>query len=142
VERALREAGAEMIALRPGGGDFGAQAGRVVDLETPFVFVGNNAYGGGRAAVTVRARLDGGRLGVLTAKATTRREALRVAALAAFGRLDDASAIWRGEPAEVTAETGSPSVLVSLDGEIVRLETPLRYRSRPGALVVIAPAAG
>jgi diacylglycerol kinase family enzyme len=60
--------------------------------------------------------------------------------LAPFGRLDDASAIWRGEPAEVTVETRSRSVLVSLDGEIVRLETPLRYRSRPGALVVIASA--
>jgi diacylglycerol kinase family enzyme len=112
-----------------------------VDLETPFVFVGNNAYGGEGVAASERARLDGGRLGVLTAKATTRREALRVAVRAAFGRLDDASAIWRGEPAEVTVETRSPSLLVSLDGEIVRLETPLRYRSRPGALMVIAPAA-
>ena len=111
------------------------------DLETPFVFVGNNAYGGGGVAASQRARLDGGRLGVVTAKATTRREALRVAVLAAFGRLDDASATWRGEPAEVTVDTRSRSVLVSLDGEIVRLETPLRYRSRPGALVVIAPAA-
>ena len=51
-----------------------------VDLETPFVFVGNNAYGGEGVAASERARLDGGRLGVLTAEATTRREALRVAA--------------------------------------------------------------
>jgi diacylglycerol kinase family enzyme len=31
------------------------------------------------------------------------------------------------------------SLLVSVDGEVVRLQTPLDYRSRPGALVVIAP---
>ena len=49
--------------------------------------------------------------------------------------------MWRGEPAEATVETAAASLLVSLDGEVVRLETPLRYRSRPGALVVIAPAA-
>jgi diacylglycerol kinase family enzyme len=110
-----------------------------LDLETPFVFIGNNAYGGEGVGASERARLDGGRLGVLTAEATTRREALRIALLAASGRLDDTPAVWRGEPAEVTVETGAASLLVSLDGEVVRLETPLRFRSRPGALLVIAP---
>jgi diacylglycerol kinase family enzyme len=116
-------------------GDDGA-----VDLETPFVFVGNNAYGGEGVATSERARLDAGRLGVITAEATTRGEAVRLAVLAALGRLDDASAVWRGEPAEATVETGARSLLVSLDGEVVRLEAPLRYRSRPSALVVLAPA--
>jgi diacylglycerol kinase family enzyme len=105
------------------------------------VFVGNNAYGGDGVAASQRARLDGGRLGVITAQTTTRREAMRIALLAALGRLDDAPGIWRGEPAEATVETTVASLLVSLDGEVVRLETPLRYRCRPGALVVIAPAA-
>ena len=117
-------------------GDDGA-----VDLETSFVFVGNNAYGGDGVAASQRAGLDGGRLGVITAETTTRREAMRIALQAALGRLDDAPGIWRGEPAEATVETAVASLLVSLDGEVVRLETPLRYRSRPGALVVIAPAA-
>jgi diacylglycerol kinase family enzyme len=116
-------------------GDDGA-----VDLETPFVFVGNNAYGGEGVAAFERARLDGGRLGVITAEATTRREAVRLALLAALRRLDSAPAVWRGEPAEATVETGAGSLLVSLDGEVVRLQPPLHYRSRPGALVVLAPA--
>ena len=116
-------------------GDDGA-----VDLETPFVFVGNNPYGGEGVGGLRRERLDTGRLGVLTAAATSRREALRIAALAALGRLDDASAVWRGEPAAVRVETAAASLLVSLDGEVVRLQTPLHYRSRPGALVVIAPS--
>jgi diacylglycerol kinase family enzyme len=115
-------------------------AGRLA-AETPFVFVGNNVYGGEGVRASQRARLDGGRLGVLTAEATTRREALRVALLAALGRLDDSSAVWRGEPAELTVETAAASLLVSLDGEVVRLQTPLHYRSRPAALVVIAPPA-
>ena len=115
-------------------GDDGA-----LDLETPFVFVGNNAYGGDGVPASGRARLDSGRLGVLTAETTTRRQALRIAMLAALGRFD-ASGIWRGEPAELTVDTAAASLLVALDGEVVRLETPLRYRSRPGALVVIAPA--
>ena len=49
-------------------------------------------------------------------------------------------AVWRGEPTEAIIEAAAPSLLVSLDGEVVRLETPLAYRSRPGALVVIGPA--
>jgi diacylglycerol kinase family enzyme len=110
-----------------------------IALETPFVFVGNNEYGGEGARPGERARLDGGRLDVLTAEATTRRHAIRIAALAAMGRIDAASAVWRGEPVELTVATDRASLPVSLDGEVERLETPLRYRSRPGALVVIGP---
>jgi diacylglycerol kinase family enzyme len=29
---------------------------------------------------------------------------------------------------------------VALDGEVVTLETPLRFRTRPGALKVLVPA--
>jgi diacylglycerol kinase family enzyme len=109
-------------------------------LETPFVFVGNNVYAGQGLAAPGRERLDAGCLGVLTVRATTRREALRVAAVGALGRLDDAGSVWRGEPSELTVETDSPSQLVSLDGEVVRMDTPLAFRSRPRALIVLAPA--
>ena len=110
-----------------------------IALETPFVFVGNNAYGGDGVGSAQRARLDAGKLGVITADATTRRQAIRVAALVALGRAD-ASGVWRGESAELSVETDRASLLVALDGEVERLETPLAYRSRPGALVVIGPA--
>jgi diacylglycerol kinase family enzyme len=110
-----------------------------IELETPFVFVGNNAYGGDGAGPGQRARLDGGSLGVITAEATTRGQAIRVAALVAIGRLEDASSVWRGESAELSVETDRASLLVALDGEVERLDSPLAYRSRPGALVVIGP---
>jgi diacylglycerol kinase family enzyme len=115
-------------------GDDGA-----IDIETPFVFVGNNVYRAEGPGALARDRLDGARLGVITAETTTRREAVGVALLVALGRLDGASALWRGEPAELTVETAVASLLVSLDGEVARLQPPLRYRSQPGALVVIAP---
>ena len=57
----------------------------------------------------------------------------------ALGRLDDAGTVWQGEPAELTVDTAAASQLVSLDGEVVSGETPLAYRSRPGALVVLVP---
>jgi diacylglycerol kinase family enzyme len=85
-----------------------------------------------------RERLDTGRLDVVTAAATSRRDVLRVLALAALGRLDDTPQVWRGEFTAVTVDAAASSLLVALDGEVTRLQTPLRYRSRPGALVVIA----
>ena len=110
-----------------------------VALETPFVFVGNNVYADRGLGAPQRERLDAGRLGVITARATTRREGLRVVVLGALGRLDDASAVWRGEPLELTVETDRGSLLVSLDGEVVSMQGPLEFRSRPKALVVLAP---
>ena len=70
-----------------------------VALETPFVFVGNNVYADRGLGAPQRERLDAGRLGVLTARATTRREALRVAVLARRSAAwTTRSAVWRGEP--------------------------------------------
>jgi diacylglycerol kinase family enzyme len=111
-----------------------------IELDTPFVFVGNNAYAAEGLGASRRTRLDGGRLCLITAEVTTHADALRLAMLAALGRLHASPSVWRGEPAALTVETGHASLLVALDGEVVRLQTPLQYRSRPGALVVIAPS--
>ena len=110
-----------------------------LQLETPFVFVGNNVYGGEGMGSLERAHLDRGRLGVVTAETTSRAAVVRVALLALAGRLASADGVWRGEPTQLTVATPAGSLLVSLDGEVERLATPLAYRSRPGALVVLVP---
>jgi diacylglycerol kinase family enzyme len=43
---------------------------------------------------------------------------------------------------EVWIETRRRQLRVALDGEVSHLDPPLRYRSRPGELRVIVPAAG
>ena len=111
-----------------------------LQLETPFVFVGNNVYGGEGMGSLERAHLDRACLGVVTAETTSRAAAVRVVLLALAGRLGSAEAVWRGEPSQLTVATPAGSLLVSLDGEVERLATPLAYRSRPGALVVLVPA--
>jgi diacylglycerol kinase family enzyme len=40
---------------------------------------------------------------------------------------------------EATIESRRASLLVALDGEIERMETPLHYRTRPGTLRVLVP---
>ena len=79
-----------------------------IALETPFVFVGNNVYGGEGVEPGERERLDAGLLGVLTTEATTRREALRAwrcwRRSAASTR---PAACGSGETAELTVETAA-----------------------------------
>jgi diacylglycerol kinase family enzyme len=111
-----------------------------LEVETPLVFVGNDVYAGEGLGALRRARLDDGRLCLITAEVTSPPEVLRLALLAALGRLHTSPAVWRGEPTEITVGAARRSLLVSLDGEVVRLRPPLRYRSRPGALAVFAPA--
>jgi diacylglycerol kinase family enzyme len=40
---------------------------------------------------------------------------------------------------DAVVETGRRELQVALDGEVVVLASPLEYRSRPGALRVLAP---
>ena len=40
---------------------------------------------------------------------------------------------------EAEISSDRPQLTISADGETLRLETPLRYRIRPGALKLIVP---
>lgn len=116
-----------------------ALAGKVMSARTPIVFVGNNEYERGVATLGTRRRLDRGRLSVYTVRATRRLHMFWVLLRALFRR---------GQPEDFEAHTveradivtNKRSLTVALDGEVVRMKPPLRYRSRPGALRVLAPA--
>jgi hypothetical protein len=93
--------------------------------RTPFVFVGNNRYGGdGR-----RAHLDAGTLCLVTARVTSRLGLLRT--LAPRRALDEACV------PEACIGSRKTRLRVATDGEVVALAPPLRYRVRPGALRVM-----
>jgi hypothetical protein len=86
------------------------------------VLVSNNPYRLGRAlAAGTRPRLDRGLLGVSVA-APPLRGSMRM-------QVQD----W--ETKEFEVRSGAP-VAAGIDGEAVRLEPPLRFRSRPAALRV------
>ena len=112
-------------------------------VVTPLLFVGNNRYTLDRQALGTRDALDDGVLSVF-AVASRRRLALVGFALRTLtGRADperDFAAI--GEAAALTVHGRSRQIDVALDGEVVRLSMPLRFRSDPGALTVVAPPSG
>ena len=114
--------------------------GRTIVRDTPFVFVGNNAYDFKLLAVGERSSLDRGVLGLYFANRSGRFAMFRLAIRALFGRLEQAKDFEAMTVREFWIETGKRHVSVATDGEIHRLTPPLHFRSRHLELKVIAPA--
>jgi diacylglycerol kinase family enzyme len=116
--------------------------GRALSRRTPFVFVGNNEYELDAFRIGARARLDAGLLCVhLTRRDAGRLGLLRLALRALTGRLREDHDFESLTTDELTIETRRRRARVSLDGEVTVMQTPLRYRTLPGALRVIVPSA-
>jgi diacylglycerol kinase family enzyme len=107
--------------------------------RTPCLFVGNNEYGMELFTFGRRRRLDTGKLWFYVVKPRSPWEFFLMVCRLCFGHLDQARDLdtFQLAEAEITAKTSR--LPVALDGEVRIMHTPLRYRSRPGALRVIFP---
>ena len=110
-----------------------------VRRRTPFVFVGNNPYQIEGLNLGVRPRLDTGQLCAYFANRPSRFGLLLLAVRALLGRLNQSRDFDTLAAAELSIEARRKRLRVALDGEVTRLSPPLRFRSRPGALRVLAP---
>jgi diacylglycerol kinase family enzyme len=110
--------------------------------RTPFVFIGNNVYKMQGLAIGERERLDGRTLSLYVAQRPTRFGLLRFALQALLGRLGEERDFDVVLAPEMEIETRRKRMRVSTDGEVTVMETPLRYRVRPGALKVVVPRRG
>jgi diacylglycerol kinase family enzyme len=110
-----------------------AVAGRVIDAPQALL-ISNNPYDmSDPAGMGRRPRLDRGVLGVIAVRVDSARQAV--------GLLHRASTrgLVREETQEVLVTSDEPVVPVGIDGETVRLPTPVRCTIRPGALRVRLP---
>ena len=111
-------------------------------LRSPFLLVGNNCYDGDILAQSLRARLDEGRIWVYTTRAHRHFTFLRMVWQAFRSReLTSADALDCHATTQATIHLRQTSTDLAVDGEILSMKTPLRFRIRPGALRVLAPAA-
>ncbi|MGY1660877.1 diacylglycerol/lipid kinase family protein [Geodermatophilus sp. SYSU D00705] len=111
-----------------------AVAGELVVDGPQAVLVSNNPYeDSDLAGMGRRSRLDRGVLGVIAVRVDTARQAV--------GLLQGAHqrGVQGTEAAEVVVTADVPEVPVGIDGETVRLSTPVRCTVRPGALRVRLP---
>lgn len=110
--------------------------------RTPCLFVGNNPYSVELLTLGQRGRLDGGRLWLFVAKQRSAMALLWFGVRAVLGGIDQAADFEALDADVVEIGMGASRVPVALDGEVVTMRTPLRYRARPGALRVLAPPVG
>lgn len=109
-------------------------------VRTPLVFIGNNAYTLSGFDIAARRSLSEGQLSVHVATNSRRMTLVWLFARAAVVGLDSSAAgLDLLMTSEVEIRSGARRLRVALDGEIAMIETPLRYRSRPGALRVSVP---
>lgn len=115
--------------------------GRAVSRTTPFVFVGNNAYDVQLFSLGTRPRLDAGELSLYFSHRRGRFAMVLLAIRAIFGLLEQSRDFESMALPAFRLDTRKKTLKVALDGEVTRLQPPLHFRSRPGALRVIAPDA-
>ena len=119
--------------------DIEGDHGRRQSYDTPFVFIGNNRYAVSGLEIGTRAVLDGGKLWVCAAPYAGRLTLIALATRALLGFVRDAD-LAAFESVETDVRMRRPHARVATDGEVVVMRTPLRYRSRPGALRVVVPS--
>jgi YegS/Rv2252/BmrU family lipid kinase len=115
--------------------------GKTRQCSAPFVFVGNNDYLMNGFRIDRREKLDTGLLSVYTTRRSTPAGLYRLALRAIFHRLRQAEDFSAESVRHLTVDLPHKRVLVSIDGEVRAMETPLEYRILPGALSVMVPNA-
>ncbi|MGV1015701.1 MAG: diacylglycerol/lipid kinase family protein, partial [Methyloceanibacter sp.] len=108
--------------------------------HTPCLFVGNNEYGIDLFALGRRPRLDSGALWFYVLKPANAWELFWMVCRLCLGR-DPARDLDTFKLREAHIDAKASRLPVALDGDVQILHPPLHYRSRPGALRVIAPVA-
>lgn len=107
--------------------------------KTPLAFIGNNMYDTNFPTLGRRATLTGAELCLFIAKAHGPFAILGLLLRAVFGRLDQARDFEHHRLRTLTIRSRRRRLLISLDGEVAVLATPLTYRIRPRDLRVFVP---
>jgi diacylglycerol kinase family enzyme len=113
--------------------------GEEVLRRTPLLAVTNNAGTFRFPHFGARQRLDGGTLHVAVLQRPHRSAVVRALVESVFRDLRDAPSFDHWQVTECEVDLGPRPVPVFLDGELLYLRSPLRYRIRAGALTVVAP---
>jgi YegS/Rv2252/BmrU family lipid kinase len=111
----------------------------LLDLTTPFVFVGNNEYAMDSFNIGARDRLNKGVLSIYITHRTSRLKLITLALRAVIGGLRNDKDFLELRSNEVKIQTAHKRLRVAFDGEIEVMKPPLEYQVRSRALRVIVP---
>lgn len=109
-------------------------------LVTPLLFVGNNLYSLEAGDIGSRASLTDSRLNIFAVAQRGRGALIWFALRTLFGFADtERDFVAIGECETLTVRSSGGSIEIALDGEVRRLESPLRFTVLAGALRIVAP---
>ena len=114
--------------------------GRTIERRTPFIFVGNNCYVLEGFSIGRRTCLDGGVLALYVLRPKSAFGLLWLGLRALLGIGSHAKDFDAIEACDFEVLGRHHDVEVATDGEVTRMAAPVRYRIRPRALRVLAPA--
>lgn len=104
------------------------------------IMVTNNPSGlAASLDVSQRLRLDSGRLGVFAVSAASGAEAAEVVMLTMAGRSSRSGHAYEFMAEEFEVRSRSADAYAGVDGEALRLPTPLRFRIYPRGLQLLVP---
>lgn len=104
-------------------------------FQTPFIFVGNNAYDIDN--FMNRQDLDKGTLSVYVVNSSRRSALLKILLLSLIGKRHEATELKTYNTTSLDIHISKKRVRVSFDGEHRKLSTPLRYSLRAKSLRVL-----
>ena len=115
--------------------------GRVETLRTQMFVVAVNAYDLSTVGmVAPKTTLHDGRLSMYSLSFMNRPQFIRAAAKYFRGKIGDVTGFRGIRTAQLRIDTGRGRLRVSLDGELVEMQTPLQIAAVPSSLLVRAPS--
>ena len=107
--------------------------------DTSMLFVGNNAYEMSFPSLGTRPTLESGKIWITMPKSATRMGLISSFLKIILGKEVAADAVTM-EVTTLTVRSKRRFLKVAIDGEVIQLQSPLKYSSRPKTLQVIIPA--
>jgi diacylglycerol kinase family enzyme len=103
-------------------------------FRTPFIFVGNNIYEFDAAGGIKRTRITEGVLSVWIARTASRWVLTKIVLWALIGKASLLNEFDQRTAKTLTIKTNKRRLSVACDGEVGRIDSPVRYKTHPRAL--------
>lgn len=116
--------------------------GELKDFKTNLLFLGNGKYDFDGLDIGARNTPDQGVLSVFALKNANRWDILKLFFKAFFKSIHKDPKFEKHYTNEAVIHLPKPYIYIAKDGEILKMDTPLRYKIKPKSLKVILPKKG
>lgn len=114
--------------------------GKPRTVRTPMIFIGNNALQLRDLAMSVAQCMKVDMLAMVMMKPVSKLETIRIIFRGIFKTLENDSSLDTYCVSDLTIHTRRSSHEIALDGEIIRMKSPLKVHALPGILNLVLPS--